>query len=185
MSQTLLEVIEHQFIQLNYRWKIFSQLYDSGQENIDLLNASGQNVFALMQKLLVDDAMGALCRLTDPAGVGDKTNASLKKLLEDSRPNLDTSAYDNLKRILDEIEVHMKNIRKLRNKAMFHASLDHAVGSKPPIRVTYDEIENSMEGVREFLNALGGNSREYTPSIPFGTDGNKLLSALAKAHGNG
>jgi len=185
MSQTLLEAIEHQFVQLNYRWKVFLQLFDSGQENIDLLNASGRNVFALFQKLLIDDAMGSLCRLTDPAGTGDKTNASLKKLLEASRPNLDSSAYDNLVRILNEIEVHMKNIRTLRNKAMFHASLDHAVGVKPPIQVTYDEIEKSMEGVREFLNALGGNSSEYTPSIPFGTDGNKLLSALAKAHGNG
>ena len=129
--------------------------------------------------------MGALCRLTDRAGKGDKTNASLFKLLEISKANLDSSKFKKLEGILDDLETHMTKIRTLRNKAMFHSSLDHAIGNKPPISVTYDEIECSIEEIRRFLNTLCGGSRDYIPSILNGTDGTKLLSVLAKAQGNG
>ena len=77
MHEQLLESLENDYIQLRYRWEIFLQLYDSGEENIALLNSSGSNVFQLFQKLIIDDTMLSLCRLSDPERSAGKENASV------------------------------------------------------------------------------------------------------------
>lgn len=178
----LLESIESQFVQLNYRWLIFCQLFDSGQENIDLLNASGSNVFQLFQKIIIDDTMNSLCRLTDSASTGKNKNASIPQLLETYKLNFEEAEFNEFNSQISEIKIHMVNIRKLRNKSMNHSDLEHSLGIKPPIRVTYDEIENSIEAIRKLLSNIRGNSSDYTPKIPYGLDGSKLLTVLAKAH---
>src|SRR4030042_5336764 len=82
MNKRILQAIEDEFILLKYHWKIFCQLYGSGPENIELLNKSGSNVFQLLQKLIIDDAMLKLCRLTDPPKSAGKETASIKGYLE-------------------------------------------------------------------------------------------------------
>ena len=77
----LLGAIEREFTQLGYRWAMFLQLFDSGQDNVDLLNKSGSNVFELLQKLIIDDVMMSLCRLTDPPKSMGYENASLEHLV--------------------------------------------------------------------------------------------------------
>ncbi len=77
MAEKILESIENEFIQINYRWKIFCQLYDS-EENVALLNKSGSNVFELLQKLIIYDVISSLCTLPDPAKSAGKDNASIK-----------------------------------------------------------------------------------------------------------
>jgi len=38
--------LDREVINIFYRWKIFRQLFDGGEKNINLLNRSGANVFA-------------------------------------------------------------------------------------------------------------------------------------------
>jgi hypothetical protein len=185
MKNELLDSIEGQFIQLNFRWQVFLQLYDVGEESINLLNNSGSNVFALFQKLLIDDTMSALCRLTDSANFGKSKNASIQQLLENQSTELKEDLRSELQVIFSEIKKHMENIRLLRNKAMSHSNLEHSLGIELLPRVTYNYIENSIAEITKLLNKLTGNHSNYTPHIPYGTDGNKLLSVLAKAHGKG
>jgi hypothetical protein len=185
MKTLLLKSIEDQFVQLNFRWTVFLQLYDSGETNIELMNKSGSNVFGLFQKLVIDDTMSALCRLTDPAAIGKKTNASIPNLLllsKEENPDLPSDSIDSM---YLELEKHMKNIRTLRNKAMSHSDLDYAIGDEPEIRIKYDEIEASIKAIDILLSNFTGNSSDYFPHIPFGTDGNQLLSVLANSHEKG
>ena len=185
MKASLLKTIEDQFIQLKYRWLVFLQLYDSGEANIELLNKSGSNVFALFQKLVIDDTMSALCRLTDRANIGKNANASISNLLSLIKEGSADAPYEDINSMFLEVEKHMENIRKQRNKAMSHSDLSYAMGIEPEIRIKYDEIEDSIRAIDTLLSKITGNSCTYAPHIPYGTDGNKLLSVLAKAHEKG
>lgn len=182
----LLSAIENEFIQLRYRWALFCQLFDSGQANIDLLNKSGSNVFQLFQKLIIDDVMMILCRLSDRDKSMGHENASIRNLFKRARKNLSDETANEVEAKLLELDAHMKNISTLRNKAISHKDLDHALNTELLPRPTYDELEKSIETVKTLLNSftreLLNYSANYAVVMPVGRDGNKLLHVLGKAH---
>lgn len=182
MSKQFLQAIEDEFLLLKYHWKIFCQLYDSGPGNIELLNKSGSNVFQLFQKLIIDDAILSLCRLTDPSKSAGKENASIKGYLEKMQANNKIND-DEIKKLLSNLEEPMKNIRTYRHKAMAHSNLSNAMQVEALPQITYNNIETAISLINSILNTLIGShyNNDY-PHIPYGCDGNKLLQILAKAH---
>lgn len=184
----LLDAIEREFTQLGYRWAMFRQLFDSGQDNIDLLNKSGSNVFQLLQKLIIDDVMMSLCRLTDPPTSAGSENASLKNLVGKLREELSLESTKKIDAKLFELSEHLEKVKVLRNKALSHTDLTHALNTELLPRPTYDELEGAMDAATSILDEITGKvfdcSIVYIPHIPFGRDGNKLLSVLATAHGH-
>lgn len=183
----LLSAIEKEFTQLRYRWELFRQLFDSGQEKVDLLNKSGSNVFQLLQKLIIDDTMMTLCRLSDRASSMGYENASIRNLCEKTKGILPEETNKEIETKLLELNEHMTNILTLRNKALSHTDFTHALNTELLPRPTYDELERSIDVVKNILNAitekLSGYRISYVPLMPIGYDGNKLLNVLAKAHG--
>jgi hypothetical protein len=100
--------IDRSVQQVFARWEIYTQLFDSGEANVALLNASGSYVFFLLQRLLLDDTILALSRLTDPPATGKKENASIKHLVALVQPSLtspDASAVDTS---LASLEQHVR-----------------------------------------------------------------------------
>src|ERR1700690_3989680 len=59
---------------LHSKWSEFQELFGDGSPRLDLLNRAAPNFFHLLQKLLYEDAMLHLCRLTDPAETRVKGN---------------------------------------------------------------------------------------------------------------
>jgi len=184
----LLNAIEREFIQLRYRWVMFGQLFDSGQDNVDLLNKSGSNVFQLLQKLIIDDVMMSLCRLSDPPRSMGHENASLRNLFGKLEQELPSESQEKINAKLAELGEHLEKVTTLRNKALSHTDMTHALNTELLPRPTYDEIEGAIDAVTSVLNEITGRvfdySSDYNPLLPFGHDGNKLLGALAKAHGH-
>ena len=123
----LLTAIEREFIQLGYRWAMFCQLFDSGQDNVDLLNKSGSKVFQLFQKLLIDDLMMSLCRLSDPPKSMGYENASLRNLAEKLAEQLSPESKTKINEKFTELEQHLEKVTILRNKALSHTDLTHAL----------------------------------------------------------
>lgn len=183
----LLEAIEREFIQLGYRWAIFRQLFDSGQDNVDLVNKSGSNVFQLFQKLIIDDVMMSLCRLSDPSTSMGYENASLRNLVGKLEQKLPLESQKIIDVKFTELKKHLAQITILRNKALSHTDLSHALNTELLPRPAYDELEGAIGAITSILNEVTGRvfeySSDYIPHLPFGCDGNKLLSVLAKAHG--
>lgn len=182
----LLNAIEREFIQLRYRWGLFCQLFDSGQANVDLLNKSGSNVFQLFQKLVIDDVMMALCRLSDPNNSMGHENASVRNLFKRDKENLSEETNKEIDARLLELDEHMKKISTLRNKALSHTDFEHALNTELLPRPTYDELEKSIDAIRSILSKLTDElydySTSYVPLMPIGHDGNKLLHVLTKTH---
>lgn len=182
----LLNAIERELTQLGYRWAIFCQLFDSGQDNVDLLNKSGSNVFLLFQKLIIDDVMMSLCRLSDPPKSMGYENASLRNLVGKLEEELPQESRKTIETKLTELTQHLVQVTTLRNKSLSHTDLSHALNTELLPRPTYDELERAIQAATCILNEITGAifnyNSDYIPLLPFGCDGNKLLSVLAMAY---
>lgn len=187
MSETLFECVNNQVIQLSHRWQIHCDLFDSGPENIELLNNSGSIVFEFFQKLIVDDAIMALSRLTDPPSNGtNKDNANIRHLIRCAQHSLAQDKIDQLHTMLKQLDGYMENVRTHRSKALAHADLNHSLGDPLP-GITYDDLERAIGMCQKIMHALGTNLYDcqpnYNVTVPFGSGVPQLFTCLRKAHG--
>ena len=178
-------VFEHG-LQMSYRWKIFCQLFDSGPENISALNERGGNVFELLQRLILDDLMLSLSRLTDPAVSGKNKNASLRNFLEKAKPRLSGAVIAEVESLQSKLDGLVRNVRVHRDKSLAHSDLNHASKVSALPIVTYDELELAMKYVKEIIIKVAweaGRSRlRFDIIIPFGCDGYSLIKVLKLGH---
>ena len=183
-----INAVNNQLIQISYRWKIFRQLFDSGQENIELLNKTGSNVFELMQRLILDDVMMTLSRLTDREKSSGDENASINNVVAKARASLSPTTINDIGDLLNKLGTQVTNVRKHRNKVLAHADMTHAISVSLLPPVTYDELEKALKLLKEILSKVALEACkwtipvDYNVIIPFGCSGDLLLSALKRAH---
>jgi AbiU2 len=78
---------------LRDKWGEYHQLFCNGPERIDMLNAVASNFFVLLQRLLFDDAMMHLSRLTDPPQSAGRDTLTVMRLADQIHdPSLKASA---------------------------------------------------------------------------------------------
>ena len=184
---TIFESINKDVIQISYRWKIYLQLFDSGEENLNLLNTIGSNVFSILQKLIVDDTILALSRLTDKVGLPGKENASIGNFLNMARPSLRETSLSELSNAYNKLISHSEHMRTYRNELVAHKDKKHVLGAKQFAGVRYEEIENSIEEIHNIMSMfweyLFGYQTSSQVICQFGHDGTGLLNALKKYSG--
>ncbi len=184
--ETLFKCIDEEVVQLFYRWKILHQLFGSGKENLDLLNRSGSNVFALLQALIIENLFLTLSRLTDPEEMGKYKNLSIRYFLQKIVPLVGDEARENLRMKLDGLVAVTDKLRTHRNKRIAHLDLEHAIELKSLPSVEYDDFKTAIEHVRaimkDILFVLFDSTGYHEPSIAYGCDGDYLLRVLRKAY---
>lgn len=186
--EALYESLDRKVQDLFVRWEIHTQLFGSGEENVALLNRSGSFVFHLLQRLLLDDTILALSRLTDPPETGRKkknTNASIKRLVDLARHSLSSTQLLEVDATLVSLERHVVNARTHRDKAIAHSDVEHALGALALPAITYAELEAAMKTLEKLMLQLGSSTIHrvggYRPIIVFGTDGTALLKRLRES----
>ena len=178
-----IKTVHDQLVQISLRWRIFVQLFDSGQENIDVLNKSGSNVFRLLQMSLIDDVIMSLSKLTDAEKWSGSENASIHNVVKKWRQQLsddaDTTEIDEQ---LKTVAVYCNNIRQYRNKTLAHADLLYALKVSTLPRITYDEIELTVEALKKILIKIAADACERSLSYGvidrYGTGVDALLKVL-------
>ena len=185
--EKLFFAIDEEIVQLFYRWKIFSQLFGNGMENLKILNQSGSNVFALLQTLVIENVYLTLSRLTDPEKTGAHQNLSIRNLVGKLESELSEKLRKDLTTKLAKLDALCKNLRKYKNKRISHLDLGQAIKAKSLPPVTYGELEDALGLVRAIMQELWlelfDSSVYYEPDIDYGCDGDYLLQTLRKAHG--
>ena len=183
--ESVFERIDRQVQQIFMRYEIYNQLFSSGNGNVKLLNDSGSYVFYLFQRLLLDDMLLALSRMTDRERTAGKENASIKYLFARAIPHLSAENTAAATNAIARLGDHVSNIRIHRNKVIAHPDLAHAVGAATLPDIGYAEIEGAMRELAEVMLRLGNSNVRrvggYRPIIAFGTDGKKLLAKLRAA----
>jgi len=181
--------IHEESILLFYRWKIYRQLFAGGQENLNLLNQSGSNVFALLQGLIQENVFLTLCRLTDPEKTGSYENLSLRNLLRKAEAVFETNVRVDLRGKLDKLIEATDKLRIHRSKRIAHLDLMHAINPELLPTVQYAEVEEALsclESVMRELHRLilDADTSYREPAIAYGCDGNYLLTVLRDIHGS-
>ncbi len=184
--ESVLTVVSREVTQLSFRWKIYCQLFDSGALNLAILNDSGSEVFALLQRLILDDVMSSLSRLTDSGRDRKNENASIRNVVEKARTRLSATTVVEIDALIQELDKHVMNTRTYRHKALAHNDLEHALGIATLPTVTYDELKNGMKTLQEIINKLQLELHDltidYDVIIQGGTGGDSLLEILKRGH---
>lgn len=121
----LLEEIKQDVFRLTYVWDTFRHLYASDKKHVEVLNAISGPFFQMTQRLLFDDAILAVSRLTDPAGNKHQENVSLERLLTATGWEADDPPrWKNYRDKLDEVERICIPCRTHRNKRVSHKALN-------------------------------------------------------------
>lgn len=185
----LFDALKHEVTNLHLRWTIYKQLYANSEEAINLLNASGSNVFYLLQFLLLDDCALRLSKLTDPASRGRYENLSVLKLLEAATASDKEFPFDKAKVLITQLSDRCEKFRSLRNKRIAHADLHQAlkIADEPLPGISREDVELALESLRNLLNFveyhyLRSQTLYAEIIIPHNADGNKLLSVLRAGH---
>lgn len=181
--------LKTEIVDLHLRWIIYRQLYAASPEKIDLLNKSGSNVFFLLQHLLLDDCALRLSKLTDPAEQGKFANLSVLQLLECIAEVDKDFPRSKVEPLIGELKGRSEKFRKLRNKRIAHADLDHAlkVSDEPLPGISRDDVEQALQALRDVMNAVelhyDKSQTLYEETIvAYGADGNKLLKILERGN---
>ena len=177
--------LQNDFVWLQRKWSNFQELFGSGQERIDLLNRAASNFFYFLHRLLLEDAMLHLCRLSDPPKTklrsGDRENLSvlaIAPMITD--PEL--KAFVRAETV--EVRKTCEFARKWRNRRLAHSDLlnrGKGQGLTLP-EVTSDNIDNALKAIGNLLTLVEDHydlPRSILVSDPWGAE--SLVRYLEKA----
>ncbi|MFH5803170.1 hypothetical protein [Alienimonas sp. DA493] len=180
--------VSFQTAALHERWNMYRQLYADTDGALELMNASASAFFGNLQRLWLDYTVIEICRLTDPAETGPKTNRKQNLTLEKITFLLREHGLDRLvpEDGLSKVDKACRPLRQHRNRWAAH--LDFAENTDPNHRALEGtaraQIEAALNAIREFLNevhfASSGEHWAYEYGVPIG-DGHDLLECLCRA----
>lgn len=168
--------LEEEVDWLQHKWNEFSELFVKEPKQIELLNTVASNFFYMLHKLMFEDALLHLCRLTDPA----ETKIRVGKRV-DIRKNLTVMALADaisdsvLKawvtaRVL-QIKKDCQFAREPRNRRLAHADLGSLVNNTAGPKILSMHVEDALKSMRDLLNSISQHYG-YPPSLvikdPFG-----------------
>jgi len=178
--------IWQEVVWVHSKWNIFLQLY-SDSETIALLNNTAPSYFRICQDVLLDDIMLSICRLTDPAQTGGKTNLSLRRLVDNIEANKNDKLKDIVKKILDLAEPNFEFARDHRNRRIAHNDLQTRMKThlEPLSSYTNDKVNDALKNIGNVMNVVQHHYESsetlYSHCIS-PDDGNDLLYWLRKGY---
>ena len=148
----LFDELQDEYEWLHYKWSQFEEFFGQGPERIDLLNASASNFFYFLKKLLFEDAMLHLSRLTDPPASMGRTNLTIMRLPECIA---DPHFRAALQARVDTIKANCVFANSWRNKRLAHTDLSTARRECAALpTVDANQIKSATESVRLLLASV-------------------------------
>jgi hypothetical protein len=178
------KVVNSEITWLHTIWELLIQLYGSNDENIEIMNASAPQFFAILRTMLFDELVMTLNRLTDPAITRGKANASLEQLIIQIDQYENASLAASLTERLVKIRATHIAFRTWRDKKISHndllIALENESESLPeiPRKQAAAAIQEVTDFINEYSEAILGGIQSYVPFLVAHGDGNALLQQL-------
>lgn len=137
------------------KWAIFCQLY-AEKDSVELLNNTAPSFFRICQDVLLDDVLLTICRITDPAQTGRKTNLCLERLVR----HIDESAYcdlkDNATSLLTSFQQKLDFARDHRNRRIAHIDLQTRLKRHPTelSSITRQRVREALQAIDKIMNTI-------------------------------
>jgi hypothetical protein len=177
-------VVNSEVTWLHTIWELFIQLYGSSDENIEIMNESAPQFFAILKTMLFDELVMILNRLTDPAITRRKANACLEQLIKQLDQPENTLLATSLTEKLSTIRANYVAFRTWRDKKVSHNDLPTALQNEGnflpeiPRAKAAAAIQEITDFINEYSEAVLGSFQSYVPFLAARGDGNALLQYL-------
>jgi len=154
-----IEIDERNMYAVCEPYVIFSQLYATSKDRLNLLADTAPSFFRVVQRVLLDDILLSLSRLTDRPEIGGQRNLCIRRLADAVQGLGDPPFFASVLSQVEDIEASCRPFRVARNKRIAHTDLptvfDRAGQPLPP--VTRETIEKALSLLRGLLNFVVGH----------------------------
>ena len=151
--------LEEEVDWLQQKWNDFRELFANGPERIEVLNTVAPNFFCMLHKLMFEDAMLHLCRLTD----SPQTKVRVGKRVE-TRHNLTVMALADLisdaalkNRVITQavqVKTNCEFAREPRNRRLAHADLESFRTGANGSKILSKHVEGALKSMHEVLCSI-------------------------------
>jgi hypothetical protein len=195
MPQTVAEVyspLSEQLVGIHIRWTLYRQLFGTDPARIELLNRFAAVFFGSTQRVMEDELILALCRMSDPAETGRGRNARQNCTIERLVSVVVAEAPQTelvLRPLLATIQaLRDEHLEELRNRSLAHNDFTTMqamwAGQPGPPRPNRAQIESFLAPTRNLMNAVQKhyeNAETYYGrfNVPPGRDGEALVYYFA------
>jgi hypothetical protein len=138
---------------LHVKWKNYRALFARDQETIDLLNAAAPAFFHALQRMMWEDVLLHLCRLTDPPKSVGRDNLTVRRL-PDTTP--DPNLQNQVRPLVDDVNQRTQFARDWRNRRLAHRELPPTSGqaAQPLASISRQQIEDALGAIRRTMNCI-------------------------------
>ena len=145
---------------LHAKWKEFRGLYGNSTGRIELINSAAPAFFGDLQRMMTEDVMLHLCRLTDPPRSAGKDTLTILRL-----PQVipDKVLKGEIQSLASDARSKTDFARDWRNRRLAHRELPPPAGqpADPLAEAAIRHFESALAAIRETLNCL---ERHYLKS---------------------
>jgi hypothetical protein len=138
---------------LHIRWKSYRAFFAGSQRTIDLLNATAPSFFYDLERIMWEDVLLHLCRITHAQETMKKENLTIQKL-----PSLvsDLIVQNELEQLVKVAITKTSFARDWRNRRLAHTALPPLPGesAKPLATASRQHVEEALASMRSVMNCL-------------------------------
>lgn len=147
-----LEILKNDLIWARHYYNEYKKLYMANQLRIELLNDTASSFFAVLQRVLWEQMIISLSRLTDAHERGENKNLTVGILLELAIDNNWEFVQDIESKLL-KIKETSAAIRKWRNKVVAHRDLPTALSEGALLdKVDLHQVDDLLRLIGNVVN---------------------------------
>ena len=155
--QEVFDKLHNEILWLCASWAVYKDLFVQPEKRIDLLRESGEYFFYIIRGALLDNIIGVLNNLADPAKSGKFENCSLKQLQnltndQDIPGNISGKLQKIITQLHDKSGKKGSPLRMYRNRVLNHFELKTSLGKGSVPNISIETIEESLSLIKAFLN---------------------------------
>jgi hypothetical protein len=146
------DALRNELAWLQLKWSEYRELFVFSEERVNLLNRAASFFFGSLQSLLWDDILLHLCRMTDRAEIGNKTNLTIQML-----PDFcdDPKLREDVSKLVTSATDATKFARDWRNRRIAHSDLALALGQECAEKLEEANrlrVSNAVSAIHAVLN---------------------------------
>jgi hypothetical protein len=182
----LFKAVNHEVTWLHKVWELLNQLYWSGAENFEIMEATAPHFFGILRTMLFEEMIMIVNRLTDPPITRGRTNASFERLIGLVDMQTHAELVESLHQRLKELRTNSGTFRAWRDKRVSHNDLSITLEKGNPLpHIMRGEAQRVVREIADFMNefslAILGQSQAYMPFLVADGDGSALMRYLKLA----
>jgi hypothetical protein len=150
----LYDSLYNEVIWIKHKWIEYRELYGTNETRIELMNYSAPWLFFIIQKVLFEDILLGLSKITDPPGTGKDETTTLRVIPQFIH---DANLKNNVQRCLTTIISHTDFCRDWRNRVIAHKdrklTLDDP-NSKPLQTANRLKVQDAITSIENLINVI-------------------------------